>query len=71
MIGDASLHRGCDPQCLVNSAKVEMHEVQRNHVGVAFQLLLKPFVSRVKRRIPPPQTRDKNDPAQAGTHAGG
>ena len=39
MISQSSFHRWCDAQRLVDSAKVVVHEIQRNHVPVVLQLL--------------------------------
>jgi hypothetical protein len=39
VICQTSLHRGCNAQSLVDSAKVVVHEVERDHVAVVLQLL--------------------------------
>ena len=51
MVADSRFHRWCNPQRLVNAAEVVVHVVQSNRVTVILQLLEKPFVSRVKRRM--------------------
>ena len=51
MIRDPGLHRRGDAQRLVDTPEVVIHEVERHGRSVVLDLLLKAFVSRVKRRI--------------------
>jgi len=39
-------------ECLVRPGEAEVHVVERYRVGQVLDFLEKPFVSRVKRRIP-------------------
>jgi len=50
-LGYASGHRRRAAQRAMNADKIVSHEVQRDHVGVVLDLLEKPFVSSVKRRM--------------------
>jgi len=38
MVGDASSHSGRNPQSLVDSGKIVVHEVKRDHMPVIVQL---------------------------------
>jgi hypothetical protein len=42
MAAQSCLHRGSDAQCLVDPAKVVVHEVKRNSMAVVFDLLREP-----------------------------
>jgi hypothetical protein len=43
MVSDARFHRGSHAQCLVNTAKVVVHEVNRNRIEVIFNFLAEPI----------------------------